>query len=95
MAKPSNRSPERKLQVVLSLLRGEVSATEAGRRAGVSERTVRSWQRLVLEGGRDRLAPGGQRRSARELALEAENAELKIALGEACVQLRAWKKGAE
>ena len=36
MAKPSDRSPERKLQVVLSVLRGEMSATEAARRVGVA-----------------------------------------------------------
>ena len=32
MSKPSQRSPERKLQVVLSVLRGEVSVAEAARR---------------------------------------------------------------
>ena len=34
MAKPSKRSPERKLQVVLSVMRGEVSVAEAARRLG-------------------------------------------------------------
>ena len=43
MAKPSDRSPERELQVVLSVLRGELSATEAARRAGVAEQTVHNW----------------------------------------------------
>ena len=33
MAKPSNRSPGRKLQVVLSVLRWEASAKEAAHRA--------------------------------------------------------------
>ncbi len=37
MAKPAKRSPERKLQVVLSVLCGEVSVAEAARRAGVAE----------------------------------------------------------
>ena len=54
MAKPSDRSPERKLQVVLSVLRGELSATEAARRAGVAEQTVHNWKRAFLEAGRDR-----------------------------------------
>ena len=31
MSKPSKRTPERKLQVVLSVLRGEVSVAEAAR----------------------------------------------------------------
>ena len=95
MAKASNRSPEDKLQVVLSVLRGEVSAMEAARGAGLAERTVRKWQQSFLEGGRDRLASGERRQSARELELKAENEELKAALGEAHMQMRLWKKGAE
>ena len=41
------------------------------------------------------VAQGGARRSDREAELEAENEELKAALGEAHVQLRVWQKGAE
>ena len=55
MAKPSDRSPERKLQVVLSVLRGELSATEAARRVGVAEQTVHNWKRAFLEAGREGL----------------------------------------
>lgn len=95
MPKPSNKSPEQKLQVVLSVLRGEQSAAEAGRRAGVSEQSVHNWKRLFLDSGREGLAKGQRRRSNRELELEAENEELKTALGEAHVELRVWKKGAE
>ena len=40
MSKPSQRSPERKLQVVLSVLRGKVPAAEAARRAGAAEHTI-------------------------------------------------------
>lgn len=95
MSKPAKRSPERKLQVVLSVLRGEVTAAEAARRAGVSEATVHNWKNAFLEAGREGLAGPQRRRSSRELELEAENEELKAALGEAHVQLRVWKKGAE
>ena len=42
-----------------------------------------------------RTAHGARRRSAREGELEVENEELKAALGEAHVQLRVWRKGAE
>ena len=42
MARPSDRSPERKLQVVLSVLCGELTAAEAARRGGVSEQTVQT-----------------------------------------------------
>ena len=95
MAKPSKRSPERKLQVVLSVLRGEVSVAEAARRAGVAEQTVHNWKNAFLEAGRAGLAGAQRRRSSREADLEAENEELKAALGEAHVQLRVWQKGAE
>ena len=60
MSKPSQRSPERKLQVVLSVLRGEVSVAEAARRAGVAEQTVHNWKNAFLEAGRAGLAgPSG------------------------------------
>lgn len=95
MPRASKSSPEKKIQVVLSVLRGEATAAEAGRKAGVSEQTVHNWKRVFLESGRDGLAQGQRRRSSRELELEAENEELKAALGEAHVQLRVWKKGAE
>ena len=97
MSRPAKRTPERKLQVVLSVLRGEVSAAEAARRAGVTEQTVHNWKNAFLEAGREGLAGPRRRRSSRELELEAENEELKAcaALGEAHVQLRVWKKGAE
>lgn len=95
MPRASKSSPEKKIQVVLSVLRGEATAVEAGRKAGVSEQTVHNWKRIFLESGRDGLAQGQKRRSSRELELEAENEELKAALGEAHVQLRVWRKGAE
>ena len=95
MSKPSQRSPERKLQVVLSVLRGEVSVAEAARRAGVAEQTVHNWKNALLDAGRAGLAGPQRRRSSRESELEAECEELKAALGEAHVQLRVWKKGAE
>ncbi len=60
MSKPSPRSPERKLQVVLSVLRGEVSVAEAARRAGVAEQTVHNWKNAFLAAGREGLAgPSG------------------------------------
>ncbi len=95
MAKPAKRSPERKLQVVLSVLRGEASVAEVARRAGVAEQTVHNWKNAFLEAGRAGLAGPQRRRSSREAELEAENEELKAALGEAHVQLRVWQKGAE
>ena len=57
MAKASKKSPEEKLRMVLSVLRGELSAAVAGRRAGVSEQTVHNWKKAFLEGGRDLWVP--------------------------------------
>lgn len=96
MAKASNKSPDEKMRVVLSVLRGEQSATEAARKAGVAEQTVHTWKRAFLDSGRQGLATGGKpRRTSREMELETENEELKAALGEAHVALRVWQKGAE
>ncbi|WP_423917532.1 helix-turn-helix domain-containing protein [Candidatus Poriferisodalis sp.] len=83
MTKPSRRSPEQKLQVVLGVLRGEQSAAEAGRKFGVSEQSVHNWKRILVESGREGLTAGRRRRTSREAELEAEYEELKAALGEA------------
>ena len=79
MAKASKKSPEKKLRVVLSVLRGESSSSAAGRRAGVSEQTVHNWKKAFLESGRDRLALGGhgsvpslQRRGGRSNVADGE-----------------------
>ena len=62
MTNASKKSPEEKLRVVLSVLRGELSVAAAGGLAGVSEQTVHNWKKAFLEGGRDRLAPEHGRR---------------------------------
>ena len=61
MAKASKKTPEEKLRVVLSVLRGELSAAVAGRRARVSEQTVHNWKKTSLEGAGDRSAPAADR----------------------------------
>jgi transposase len=95
VARPSKKTTEDKVRIVLSVLRGDTTAAEAGRKNGVSEQSIHNWKRLFLEAGRAGLDQGARRRSSREHELEAENEELKAALGEAHVQLRVWKKGAE
>ncbi len=49
MVRASKKSPDEKPRVVLSVLRGEVSASEAACRAGVSEQSVHNWKRIFLE----------------------------------------------
>jgi transposase len=56
MAKPSKKSADEKMRV----LRGEVTATDAARRAGVSGQTVHNWKGLFLDSAREGLAAQGQ-----------------------------------
>ena len=49
MARPSKKTVDQKLQIVLSVLRGEATAVEASRRAGVAEQ--RSTSRCQAPGG--------------------------------------------
>lgn len=51
---------DEKMRVVLSVLRGEQSATDAARRVGVSEPKVHNWKRLFLDSGREGLAAQGR-----------------------------------
>jgi len=82
------------LEVVLSVLCGELFATGAVRCVGVAEQTVHNWERVLLDAGREGFEGGRRRRSFGELELEAENGELEAALGEAHVQLGVQKLGA-
>jgi len=100
--KPAKRLPiEEKVRVVLAVLGGEMSASEAARRHGVSVPAVLRWRNKFLDAGRQALAdkvPGGPSKGAGsrvERRLRLENGQLKLALAEATVQLRIWQKGAE
>jgi len=96
MGRKPIRSSEEKLSVVLSVLRGEMSQVEAGRRLELSQTTVSKWLKQFIEGGREGLARGENARppaSKREAELQAQIEELTSALGEAYVELRVWRKG--
>ncbi len=94
MARPSGRSAEEKLRIVLAVVRGELSVAAASRRERVSETSIAKWRDLFLEGGRRALVHGaGAADSAEEQALREENEELKTALGEAFAELRVLRKG--
>ncbi len=60
MGKRADKSTDEKLRTVLSVLRGEVTLAEAGRRAGVSDMTVAKWRDRFVEGGTSALAGDGQ-----------------------------------
>ena len=96
MGRKPFRSPDEKLQIVLSVLRGEMTQTEVARRLEMSQTTIAKWQKQFLEGGREALARGDNARSPtskREDELQAQVNELTTALGEAYVELRVWRKG--
>lgn len=88
MGKPSNVSAEERARTVEAVLRGEVTAIEAGRRLGVSEQSIHKWKAAFLVAGRERL--GGRNRLAtnREAELQAKVDELTLALTDANVRLR-------
>jgi transposase len=76
--KPAKRLPlEEKVRVVLAVLGGEMSASEAARRHGVSVSAVSSWRNRFLDAGRQSLAdrvPGGPSRNGGS----AEGADLPV-----------------
>lgn len=95
--KPSRQvSVDEQIQVVLSVLKGELSLAEAARRHCVTSATVRNWRdRFVHVGkaGMGRSLPGpddGQSQTERRLRHECE--QLKLALVETKVQLRIWQR---
>ncbi len=95
MGRPSKKTPTEKTRIVLSILKDDLSVAEAARRNGISEQAIGNWKRQFLAGGDEAMHTGGTKVSSREDQLEYENEELKAALGEAHVELRVWKKGAE
>jgi transposase len=98
---PAKRLPiEEKVRVVLAVLGGEMTASEAVRRHGVSVQAVLTWRNKFLDAGQESLAdripgPGKSAGSAGERRLKLEHNQLKLALAEATVGLRIWQKGAD
>jgi transposase len=89
------RTADEKLQVVLSVLKGETTQTDVARRLGMSQTTIAKWQRQFVEGGREGLARGENtpaEATRREAELSDQIDELTSALGEAYAELRVWRK---
>ncbi len=96
MGRKPFKSAEEKLQVVLGVLKGEMTQVEAARRLEMSQTTIAKWQKQFLDGAHEALARGENAKapsSRRESDLQAQIEELTSALGEAYVELRAWRKG--
>jgi transposase len=89
------KSADEKLQIVLSVLRGEATQVELGRKLELSQTTISKWQKQFLEGATEALSRGDNPRSPvsrREVELEEQVGELTTALGQAYVELRLWRK---
>lgn len=93
MARPPIMPAEKKAQLVLDILAGTLSVAQAARQAEVSEQAVGNWKRQFLAAGRQGLEGVERKNTDQERRLLAEVAELKTALGEVYVQLRA-RRGA-
>ena len=94
MARTSKVSGELRLAAVLSVLKGEATAVDAGRKVGVSEQTVHNWKRAFLDAGAEAmLHPKSAGKSDREMILEVQVEQLNAALGETVAELRVVKKG--
>jgi transposase len=90
---------EEKTRLVLAVLAGEMTGTEAARRCGVSPNLVTKWKHQFLEAGSERMqeVPSGAAKGAgspEQRRMRMENEQLKLALAEATVQLRIWQRGA-
>lgn len=95
MGRKPFRTPDEKLAIVLSVLKGETTQSDVARRLGMSQTTIAKWQRQFLDAGREGLARGDNAQtetSKREAELDARVDELTSALGEAYAELRVWRK---
>jgi transposase len=96
VGRPPIYSTEKKLEVVMSIIRGDVSQTEIARRLELSQTTISKWLKIFTEAGMEGLNRGNnppQSSTAKQLAdLQAQVDELTSALGEAYVELRVWRK---
>ena len=92
MSKMTTRSwsTEEKVAIVLSILRGELSISEASRKHGVSYKTLLAWRDRFLKGGEAALKGKGP--DAEVKALENENKQLKEALAEMALRVEVLKK---
>lgn len=95
MGRKPFHTPDEKMAIVLSCLKGETTQSEIARRMGMSQTTIAKWQKQFLESGREGLAAGENRRNERtkredELADQVD--DLTSALGEAYAELRVWRK---
>ncbi|MFJ8210565.1 transposase [Streptomyces sp. NPDC096033] len=82
VARPPVIPPEEKAKLVLTVLAGDLSVSQAASEVGVSEQAVGNWKRQFISSGTQGLEGGASQSSERERRLLAQITELKTALGE-------------
>ncbi|MFE7117734.1 transposase [Streptomyces sp. NPDC057654] len=96
LSRPPALPATRKLDIVLMHLKGELTIPDAAKLAGVSEQSIGNWKRKFISAGKEALEPavheGDIQVSDRERQLRKEIHNLKAALGDAFLQLRAIKE---
>lgn len=94
MGRKSEMPAEKRIELVLALLRKEEPAAQIARRAGVSEPTLYRWRDEFIAGGKAQLAgKGAESQSAKELAkLQREIEAREQVIGELTVANRILKK---
>lgn len=88
MSRPPAIPAEEKAEIVLEILSGRLTLSEAARRAQVSDQAVGNWKKQFIASGRLGLKPRGREVNDLERKLRSEVAELKAALGEVHALLR-------
>lgn len=94
MGRKSETPAEKRVEVVLALLRKEEPATQIARRAGVSEQTLYRWRDEFIAGGKTQLT-GKSTDAASAKALQALQREIQTreqVIGELTVANRILKK---
>lgn len=95
MARHPVLPPQEKVKIVLSVLSKERTAAEAARLSQVSEQSIANWRKQFIESGTEGLSGRNGKAPSptqQEKKLLHEVRRLKIALGEAYVELMTWRK---
>jgi len=86
-------SPEEKMAIILTGLKGEQSVAEICRQYQISQVQYYRWRDRFLEGGKNALAYGAP--SKKETLLKAEVERLQKIIGKQAIQIEVLKKTEE
>lgn len=95
MPRPPVLPPDEKIKLVSELLSGRITTYGAAQRVGVSEQAIRNWRKQFIDGGtRNMRGEPVCGHIVREESLLSEIADLKAAIGELYLQLKAHRNRA-